>query len=212
MAASNYFPQYLRQAINALRIHSLEPSGSTPAWSALYTSLTALLGNRLTNLFRKAGKLKHDYRYIGTAVPWQFDKKGAVERGTGEHVIPLTCIIEALIAHSELWASEADLEAFLVEHIVMADVPQVLNRRLPPETMPDPYWACQVGPGGFSSAQKMAAVWSRYANIPGITVPNPFGSGDFIKLAAGAAQKSRQEKAPKTRVCHPIIYSPPALV
>lgn len=194
---------YLRQSIAVLSAHSLEPSPSDEAWSAAYSALSILLGNRFTKELRRTGKLKHDYRYNGNTFLWL---EG--EMGTDDHVIPLTCVIEALIANPVLWSSPAQLEAFLVEHIVIAQVPLLLDKKLVLCTMPNPDWACQVGAGGFSAGQKLAAVWSRYAKVPGIAVPNMYGgNSDFFKRLANLTSRPRTVKVAKSRACPQIIWS-----
>ncbi len=129
-------------------------------WSAIYLPLTNLLGKELTKCLRRTGELRHDYRYIGVL----YDSDG---RRTDDHVVPLKCIIERLIGCAGEWPRGpegiAHLREFLGEHLVMANIPTGLNKRLKRESMPNDDWWKPVG-STFGDMKKQMALWGRYMN------------------------------------------------
>ena len=175
----------LRQARSCLVTHSKEAvrakgaQAQQDAWSAAYLPLTRLLGHPLTCALRISLELKHDYEYIGAAfmppAPGHF---------VNEHVVPVRCIIEALIENPRHWEGRdglRNLKAFLLEHLILAKVPVGLNALLARSHMPNDVWANDIG-GGFSAQQKQAALWGRYDAILTLALPHHGGVQDFERL------------------------------
>ena len=158
---------YLRQAIGVLKVHRDEQAPPKDAWSATYSALSNLLGDRFSKALRKSGELRYDYGYSGNA----FFGEGVL---CNEHVVPLKCIIEALIASPNLWEGEDGVETlkeFLVEHLILARVPKLLNDALCQSKMPkNSDWVRLTGPN-FSVENKQQEIWGRYASIDGLVLP-----------------------------------------
>lgn len=170
---------FLRQAQGVLQTYANFPSrrDERDAWSCTYLPLTKLLGHDLSVALRAGGELQRDYVYCGDA----FDTKGPSRE---EHVVPLKCIIEHLLAAPEEWrgrAGRARLRTFMAEHLVLAKVPLTLERELAPQTMADARWCHPAST--ISELVKHRAMWCRYRVVPGLRLPWQRGSHFRVRTA-----------------------------
>jgi hypothetical protein len=170
----------LRQALANVHtyLEMTDPEASLHRWPALYLPLTILLGKEMTKCLRKTGELQHDYTYVGQAYV------GDGKR-TNDHVVPMNCVIRRLSKCAEEWPRGQEgiacLRRFLREHLVMADIPNMLDRKLVRDSMPNDNWWQPVGVI-FSDQEKQTALWGRYVSA-GLGLVMPWnGDENFVRV------------------------------
>jgi hypothetical protein len=169
----------LRQAQANLRTyHEVTEAAERDRWSALYLPLSLLLGSHLTKCLRVTGELQHDYRYVGQTYVGDGSRRN-------DHVVPMKCLIRQLIPCSREWPQGREgvacLRGFLGQHLVMANIPSILDRRLVRDAMPNSNWWRPVD-AEFVDQDKQTALWGRYVSRElGLVMPWN-GNQDFVRV------------------------------
>jgi len=191
----------LAQALNILHSHNFLSTlgsrngnswGDKDIWSAIYSPLTSLLGEELTKLLHQADAPVQQYEFK-ESYAFESDPPSKALNPHGrsrDHAVPLRAIIEHLLEdvrnNPDRWPLEEEgvsgLRKFMIDHIVIVDIPGSLNAHLNAEKlrhkMPDQYLNWHLNK---PHKEAEAAMWGRYLKL-GIVPPDKSGTS-IVRLS-----------------------------